>query len=519
MLKDTDIVSGIASMVAGSVAITAKWQETIDARSKFTAALPPDFQFRSSRGVSAEPLVPKSFVVAPATDTDFTAVIARTPTLYRGTRQSRFNRDSHAHFRSPGTTEGAKLVSSPDTTIYIPAVLYFIRTSETGQEERPLEDDGTSFLQWENSDVRLILLTEVLLIMTGLEHKNDCQIAPLLPTYPEADFTKLEKFESEDIDKPKPDKVEPFFTDRQFTNDYIKLITAEIDDHVLLKQLTLAASIKNMIFILDEDAAQRAVIVNTITCYLRTIPLTNLLDVLDLEVIPPNETLQSEKVFPHPEGPKPAETVGDAEKVQAIILSVVEDFLQYQKLRLSENNNPDLQEKLMRLSFWSKILADEKTPPSVKRIVAALICLEISKGRFIHPGSSETEELMQQLNATHPEKVIGGEIYLIGQLVAALMPRQEKMTWAWQDLSRLIFIILCLLVRVQKLESSNQSSSSDKKYSWEKLLGLLKTRNMLRGSVRNKKINKKKKSTIIFQYSRLPANTRLLEKEGVFVAQ
>lgn len=519
MLKDTDIVSGIASMVAGSVAITAKWQETIDARSKFSATPPPDFQFRSSTGVSEESPLPKYLLETSVTDTDFTAVIARTPTLRRGTRQSRFNRDSHAHSHSLGMTEGAKLVSSPDSEIYIPAVLYFIRISETGQEERPLEDDGTSFLQWENLDVRLILLTEVLLIMTGLENKKDYQIDSLLPQYQprrtsgrygvstppleslekklpivvdgvlltcsKTDFTKPEEFDREDKDKPQPDKVEPFYTDRQFTNDGMKLNSTEIDDHVLLKQLTL----------------------------------TNLLDILDFEITSPDETLQSDKVFPHPESPKPAETERDAEKVQAFILRVVEDFQQDHKLSQSENNNPDLQEKLMRISFWSEILTDEKTASSVKRIVAALIYLEIREGRFTHPGSSETEELVRQLNATYPEKVFGREIYLLGQLVTVLMPRQEKMTLTWQDLSRLIFIILCLLVCVQKLESSNKSSSGDKKYSWEKLLGLLKTRNMLRGSARNKKINKKKKSTIIFQYSRLPANTRLLEKAGVFVAQ
>lgn len=474
MLQDTDIVSGIASMVAGSVAITAKWQKTIDARSKL-AVSPPDFQFRSATNVSEEHLLPKSFLVTPAKDNHHLPDKVKSQTSVQ---------TDHEFF------------SSPDPAIYIPAVLYFIRSSETGQEERPQEADGTSSIHWENPEIRLLLLTEVLLIMAGLANNKDDQIAPLLPTYPEADFTKSEEFDREDEDNPQPDMVEPFYTDRQFTNDGVKLNTAEIDDQVLLQQTAL----------------------------------TNLLDILDLEVTEPDEFLQtveifsnlvdwSEKIFLHPESPKPAESTRDAETAQAIILRVVEDFLQDQKLSQPENNNPDLQGELMRLSFWSEILTDEKTPTSVKRIIAALIYLEIREGRFTHPGSPEAEELMRQLNATHPEKVFGGEIYLIGQLVAVFMPRQEKMTWAWQDLSRLIFIILCLLVCVQKLESSNKFSSADKKYSWEKLLGLFKTRNMLRGSARNKKINKKKKSTIIFQYSRPSVNSRPLEKEGVFVAQ
>ncbi len=452
LLQDIDIVSGIASIVAGSVALTARWQERIDARSKLNINAPlPNFYTRNLTPVRDRPAGLVTF-------SDPLPFLSR--------------KDNYQPEKSKETEqEDRELISFSDPAIFIPAVLFFIRTSGINQEVRPVNDEETSLLQWENPDTRLVLLTGFLLLMTGLVKEVGQQIDQPLPAYPATDFFQLENYDTEDNDKSKPVDIGTHNINRLDRNMGMKLKSTDIDDHVQPEQST----------------------------------------VLDPEITTLNETGEAVKLLTllvdtaHSENPQPFETEKDSEKVQAVILRIVENLLNDPKGETSEIKKQAIQESLTRLTFWNKILTSEKTPSFVKRIMTVLIYLEIREGRFTHVGSSDTDDLIQQLIKTSPEKIFGREILLLRQL-------------AWQDLSKLMFILLCLLVRLQKLEHIKPSSSDDGKYSWEKLLGLFKIRNMLKKSGRNKKMNRKK-STVIFQYFAPSINTRPLEKGGVFVTQ
>ncbi|MBI3955570.1 hypothetical protein HY338_03930 [Candidatus Gottesmanbacteria bacterium] len=465
MLKDTDVISGIASIVAGSVTLTTRWQETIDVRSKLNTVPPlPNFYVRNS-----------------------TPVRDRLPGLvtFSGTPPLEYRQDiPHPKESRVTEQEDREIIVIPDSVFYVPAVLFFIRTSETNQEDRPKVDNETTLSQWENPDTRIILLTGYLLKLTDLTNEEGNQTGQLFPTYSEADFTQLENYDTEDNDMSQPVNLGANNPDSQSANDGMKLNTTNINDNIQSELLTVLNPDVRLLNETDEMVELLTLLVDTV----------------------------------HSESPQPFKAEKVSEKVQALILRIVENLLNNPKGESSENKKQAIQESLTRLTFWNKILTGEKTPSLVKRIMTVLIYLEIRERRFTHVGSSDVDNLLQQLLMTRPEKIFYRELFLLRQLVTVFIPQDEKMKWVWQDLSKIIFILLCFLVRMQKLEHIKPSSSDDGKYSWEKLLGLLKIRNMLKKAGRNKKM-KRIKSTVIFQYFQHLSNTRLLEKGGVFVTQ